>query len=481
MQGGLASAALMENAGAAVANAVKTGWTTRPVAIVCGPGNNGGDGYVAARLLAEAKWPVRLLLLGDPSALKGDAKLMADLFEGDVEPFAPEALNGAALIVDAIFGTGLSRDVEGAPRAAIEAINASPAPVVAVDMPSGVNADTGAIMGVAVEAARTVTFFAKKPAHALFPGRALCGTVSLADIGIKPDALSAITVDLFENGPSLWGGAFGRPTWRAHKYHRGHVFSVSGGSANTGAARLAAAGAARIGAGLVTVLSPPDAASVNAAHLTSTMLRVFETPDDIADALSAKPDYQRVCVIGPAAGVSAATRKNVAAALRASSAVVLDADGVTSFTDAPKSLFDQLRGSDVLTPHEGEYTRLFGAIGADGRLKAVRDAAKRAGCIVILKGPDSIIAGPDGRAAINVNAPADLATAGSGDVLAGFVAGLLAQGMPAFEAASAGVWFHGAAGQAAGPGLIADDLPRAVPSILRALLTPQQKNRTGKQ
>jgi NAD(P)H-hydrate epimerase len=472
--GGVSSAALMEKAGEAVAQVVQKGWTKRPVVVVCGPGNNGGDGFVAARRLKVAGWPVTALMLGEKTNLKGDAKLMAELYDGETAAFSADRLDGAGVIIDAIFGTGLSRAVDGAALAAINAINASPAHAVSVDLPSGVNADTGAIMGGVVQASRTVTFFAKKPGHVLFPGRAVCGAVEVGDIGIEPAHLGEIKVDVFENQPPLWARAFGRPTWQTHKYDRGHVFVVSGGPHNTGAARLAARGAQRIGAGLVTVLSSEAAAAANAAHLTSIMIEIAEDAGAIAQTLAEKAQYARVAVVGPAAGVGEATKGKTIAALRSSSAAVLDADALTSFEEDVSPLFEALRADDVITPHHGEFVRLFGAFGDSGRLAAARAAAAKAGCVCVLKGSDTIIASPDGRAAINVNGPPDLATAGSGDVLAGFIAGVRAQGAPGFEAAAAGVWFHSAAALGVGPGLVADDLPNAVPGVLRALMSPPQ-------
>ncbi len=474
IKGGVASAALMETAGGHVADILMRAWSKRPATVVCGPGNNGGDGFVAARRLSEAGWPVTVALVGDRSGLKGDARMMADLYEGDIVSFSQAALDGAGLIVDAIFGTGLARDVEGAPRAAIEAMNAHPAPALAVDLPSGVNADTGAVHGVAVSAVRTVTFHAKKPGHVLFPGRALCGAVDVVDIGIPDDIAAGFHPDTFENQAGLWAPAFPRPSWAAHKYHRGHVFVVSGGPINTGAGRLAAMGAQRIGAGLTTVLSPADALGANAAHLTSIMLRRADTPGDIAEYLQGADKYPRIAVIGPAAGVGEATRDKTLAILATKAGAVLDADALTSFADKPGALFKALRADDVLTPHTGEFARLFGESGG-GKLTAARAASKKAGAVVVLKGADTVIAAPDGRAAVNVNGPPDLATAGAGDVLAGFIAGLKAQGVAGFEAACAGVWFHGACAQASGPGLIAEDLLFGVRPVLRSLLSPPEK------
>ena len=473
---GTASAALMEAAGKQAASAILRGYTQRAAAVICGPGNNGGDGFVVARLLRDAGWPVRVGLIGERAALKGDAKLMADLYEGEIETFAPALLDDARLIVDAIFGTGLSRAVEGEAKAAIAAINAHPAPAIAIDIASGVNADTGAVMGTAVQAERTVTFHARKPAHLIFPGRALSGAIDIADIGISDEATAQTGAAVFENHPALWGGLYPRPQWSGHKFSRGAVMALSGGALNTGAARLAAEGALRIGAGLVTMLSPAEAAPVHAAHLTAIMLRVADSAEHVSGHLADADRIRMVCIAGPAMGLGAPTREKVLAVLASKAGAVLDADALTSFAEKPQDLFDALRPDDVLTPHGGEFARLFAdEMKAGGKLEAARVASKKAGCIVVLKGADTIIAAPDGRVLINTNAPPDLATAGSGDVLAGLIAGLKAQGMDGFAAAGAGVWVHGAAGQASGPGLIAEDLPRAVPTVLRSLFAPPQQ------
>ncbi|WP_425409497.1 NAD(P)H-hydrate dehydratase [Hyphococcus sp.] len=479
INGGLASAALMETAGKHVAEIAMRAWSKRPVAVICGPGANGGDGFVAARIIAEAGWPVKVLLAGDRDKLKGDAKMMAGLYEGDIAPFAPQLLNGAGLIIDALFGTGLSRAVEGNAKTAVDAVNAHPAPVLAVDIPSGVSADDGAVLGAAINAARTVAFHAKKPAHLLFPGRALCGALDVVDIGIT----EGDPANTFENHPAIWGGAFPRPSWRDHKYGRGHVMCLSGGALNTGAARLAAQGALRIGAGLVTMLSPGEAAPAHAAHLTAIMLREANTAVDIAAHLQASEKSRLIAVAGPAAGVGAETRDKTLTILKSGAGAVLDADALTSFADDTGALFSALRPDDVLTPHTGEFARLFAGVAQpdSGKLETARAASARAGCIIVLKGPDTVIAAPDGRAIINANAPPDLATAGAGDVLAGFIAGLKAQGMSGFDAAAAGVWFHGACGQTAGPGLTAEDLPKAVPPVLRQLLNPQPQNQPDSQ
>lgn len=468
---GVPSLSLMEYAGRAVADEVlrlkpKPG----PVTVLCGPGNNGGDGFVVARLLKARGWPVTLALFGDRGSLKGDAAFQSLQWTDEVCPLSPDVLNGAELVVDGLYGAGLSRPLEGAARDTVIALNEHPADVVAIDVPSGLHGDLGrAYDGLCVTADATVTFFRMKPAHVLMPGRIACGHVVLAQIGIADDALDAIQPKAFVNGRRLWGRAYPKPEPLAHKYARGHAVVVSGPAHATGAARLAARGALRIGAGLVSVASPRDAVEINAAHLTAIMVKPFDGTEGLKHLLDDKR-YNAVA-IGPGAGVGAATCEIVGAVLASGAATLLDADALTSFADNPDELFAQLRPSAVLTPHGGEFERLFPGLlqSSTNRIEAARTAAATAGCVVLLKGPDTVVAGPDGRASININAPPWLATAGSGDVLAGFVLGLLAQRVDAFLAASAAVWMHGLAATHFGPGLIAEDLPEQLPALLRRL------------
>jgi hydroxyethylthiazole kinase-like uncharacterized protein yjeF len=357
----------------------------------------------------------------------------------------------------------------------IEAINATEVPVVAVDLPSGINGDSGAVLGTAVNATHTVTFFRRKPGHLLLPGRLHCGAVELADIGIPDTVLDSIHPSIGVNAPALWAGRFPVPLPGGHKYRRGHAVVVSGDVSHTGAARLAARAALRAGAGLVTIASPRDALAVNAASNLAVMVRPVDGADELATWLS-DPRLNTI-VLGPGGGVGQPMREMVLAALAGERAVVLDADALTSFAGAPETLFAAIkaRGASptVLTPHEGEFVRLFsgGAQEAETTSKYgdTRVAAVASGAIVLLKGSDTVVAAPHGRVSITENAPPWLATAGSGDVLAGFVAGLLAQGMPGFEAASAAAWLHGETGSEAGPGLIAEDLPEALRAVYRRL------------
>ena len=464
---GVPSLVLMENAGQAVADAIVARFKPCPVTVMCGPGNNGGDGFVVARLLDEYGFTVRVAHDGERSSngkSGGDAAVMSDKWKGMRVALAPEALDGAKLVVDGLFGAGLSRPLEGASAQVVEALN--DLPVVAIDVPSGLSGDTGqALGGVAVRAAMTVTFFRKKPGHLLLPGRVLCGATILADIGIPPEAAST---QLHENTPALW--RYPWPKAEGHKYSRGHCLVVSGPAYATGAARLAARAGLRVGAGLVSVASPPEAVAVNAAHLTAVMVKPFEGAQGLADLLSDK--RFNAVALGPGLGVGAETRELVHAALKSGAAMVLDADAISSFKDDAKALFDQLHERCVLTPHDGEFERLFPGLldKSASKVEAARAAARQTGCVVLLKGGDTVIADASGKAAINANAPPTLATAGAGDVLTGLIAGLLAQNMTAFDAACAGAWLHGDGASRFGPGLIAEDLPEMLPHSLQALL-----------
>ncbi|PAY04854.1 bifunctional ADP-dependent NAD(P)H-hydrate dehydratase/NAD(P)H-hydrate epimerase [Bradyrhizobium sp. UFLA03-84] len=467
--------ALMMSAGQAVAEAAMDLVEEGPIVVVAGRGNNGGDGFVAAAELAARGREVSVILLCERDSLQGDAALAAKGWKYPVLPFNPQALGKPALIIDALFGAGLNRPVKGDPLEMIAAVNANGTPVLAVDLPSGINGTTGAVMGAAVQATETVTFFRKKPAHLLLPGRIYCGRVRVADIGIDAQVLDEIKPLTAENAPEAWRWSFPVPRIDGHKYARGHAVVVSGDLASTGAARLAARAALRAGAGLVTLASPRDALVVNAAALTAVMVRAVDNPIQFAELLGDK--RLNACVIGPGAGVSARTRDFVHTALSAQRHLVLDADALTSFAGSPDRLFEAIKASDglgvVLTPHEGEFPRLFSDISnkhpGRSKLERVRAAAERSGAVVLLKGADTVIASPDGRATIAANAPPWLATAGAGDVLAGIIAGFLAQGVAAFEAASIGVWLHGEGASEAGPGLIAEDLTEVLPAVFRRL------------
>lgn len=447
---GVPGTVLMAAAGRAVARAIRRRYRPCRVLVLAGPGNNGGDGYIAARLLQQEGWPVRLAALGSPRA-GSDAAWAACDWHGPAAPFTPQEAARADLVVDAVFGAGLSRPVDGLVAETLAAARR----LVAVDTPSGVDGGTGLVRGTAARAEMTVTFFRMKPGHLLLPGRDLCGDIVLADIGMPPGVLDVVGPRAFANTPALW--TLPRPGVDAHKYSRGHV-TVLGGAEMTGAARLAAEAARHAGAGLVTIAARGSAA-VYRAGAPGTLVSEASLETLLADA------RREVWIVGPGLGADDA-RAVLPPLLAAGRKVVADADVFSAFAGTP----DALRGAAVLTPHGGEFARVFGPPSPD-RLDAARQAAARTGAVVLLKGPDTVIAAPDGRAAINASAPPWLATAGAGDVLAGLIGGLLAQGLPAWEAASAAAWLHGRAAVHAGPGMIVEDL--------LAVITNAQADATG--
>lgn len=471
--GGTPGSVLMDRAGAAVADVVARRPLSTRITILCGPGNNGGDGFVTARVLAQRGYRVRLGLLGQVERLGGDAAGAAARWTGPVAAATALDLSDTDLVIDALFGAGLSRDLEGEARRLVERMAASGKPIIAVDLPSGLDGATGMVRGAAAPAVETVTFFRRKPGHLLLPGRALCGKVRVADIGIPDSVLMQIRPLTSINGPELWREGFPMPTTLGHKYARGHAVVVSGARWTAGAARLAARGSLRAGAGLVSVATPPGALEVHANSYAALMARPMEGPADLAEMLA--DARLGAVVMGPGLGVGEGTRALVATAAGPGRSLVLDADALSSFASESLRLATILAATRaaVVTPHEGEFARLFEGAAAvpptADKLVRARAAARVLGAVVVLKGADTVVAAPDGRAAIAENAPPYLATAGAGDVLAGMCCGLLAQGMAPFEAAAAAVWLHGEAATVAGPGLIADDLPEALPQVYRRL------------
>jgi ADP-dependent NAD(P)H-hydrate dehydratase / NAD(P)H-hydrate epimerase len=454
---------LMQRAGQAVAKEIERRFSPRPVCVLCGPGNNGGDGFVAATSLAQAGWPIRVALSGDIAGLRGDALHHARLWHGRVESLMPSVIDNSELVIDALFGSGLNRRLQADARDTLAYARRQHLPIVAVDIPSGVSGDTGENLGAA-PAVCTVTFVRKKPGHLLLPGRDLCGEVVVADIGMPRAVLDTLAVDVWENAAQMWQSKLPKPHSTAYKYSRGHAL-LYGGYPMTGAARMAARAAARVGAGLTTIAVTAQAFPIYAPALTSIMAQPLRQDQDF-DRLLEDPRYTALA-IGPGAGINDSTRALTLSALRSRRPVVLDADALTAFAGRTAELFAEIRGACVMTPHDGEFKRIFDDSG--DKLTRVRRAARESGAVIVLKGADTVIAAPDGRAIINSNAPATLATAGSGDVLGGIILGLLAQGMDAFPAAAAGVWMHGDAASAFGPGLIAEDLPDLLPQVLRRL------------
>ncbi len=486
-----------QNAGGAAPRTPRDISSKRKRAVVlCGPGNNGGDGFVVARLLAGLDWDVQVFLLGDAGKLPPDARRNHDRWcgMGAVTPLSERAFNASAqdnpkptVVVDAVFGTGLTRgfeDLSGVRRMLFDWHAEAGAPqVVSVDIASGLCADSGRYLGRAgqepsdcmIAANLTVSFHRAKLGHVLADGPAASGHLVIKDIGLGPAEADG-SVRLARVAPGrLAKGAGG------HKYGHGHAVVLSGSAGLTGAARLAARGALRVGAGLVTLGVPPAAQMEVANRITALMMTRVEDGPGLARVLE-DGRINALC-LGPGLGLGRAGDL-VPVALAARRSCVLDADGLSAFATDPQALFSQLHRDCVLTPHGGEFARLFPDIAARltvpatrgpafSKVDATREAAARAGCVVLFKGADTVIAAPDGAAAIHAasqdRAAPWLATAGSGDVLAGMIAGLMARGLPAFEAAQAGAWLHVECARTFGPGLIAEDLPDMLPAAFRAM------------
>lgn len=457
---GLDSYGLMQKAGAHVAAVLLAHFPAVQRAVVlCGPGNNGGDGHIAAGLLAGAG--VEVMRFGPEPKPGGDAARARNAYPGTLHVFEDWQPREGDVIVDAVFGAGLDRPVSGDVAALIERARQAGTPVIAVDLPSGVSGRTGEPTGACFQAVHTVTFAALKPGHLLMPGRALCGQLHLCDIGI-PERLIVSDDPVWKNHPGLYNAALPALAAGAHKYGRGHLGVFCGPLASTGAARLSAMAGLKSGAGLVTLVSRPSATMVLASHLTAIMQRMIRDEAELQAWLSDK--RLSAFVIGPGFGDQAMAGSYVELLAATGRPVVLDADGLSAYAGAPAKLAALFEGDTrlVMTPHEGEFRRLFGNLADDPTLSKIdraRIAAQHHNAVMVYKGPDTVIAAPDGRAAVNADAPAWLATAGSGDVLAGIIGGLLAQGMPPFEAACAGVALHGDAANRAGKGLTAEDLP----------------------
>ncbi|MDX1782122.1 MAG: NAD(P)H-hydrate dehydratase [Thalassovita sp.] len=468
--------------------------------VLCGPGNNGGDGFVVARLLRQRGWEVEVFLYGDPEKLPPDAKTNYERWVemGEVRPLEdyPEADRGFDAYIDALFGTGLARPLEGRAEEILSSYSASPhhaARLVCVDMLSGICADSGRVLGDGdhPRPAITVTFHRAKRGHYIADGPCHAGRLRVVDIGLPETwrQVAALSwgdvvhrVDPLDE-LTLFQLSKGRFPEAAHKFSHGHALILSGGPGRTGAARMAARGALRIGVGLVTLAVPPAAQQEVAAQVTAIMLRRVGD----ATALSRVLEDARFNAIGlgPALGLDDDAAALVAAALKAGRSTVLDADALTLLAQE-KALFAELHEECVLTPHGGEFKRLFPDIAAKleatpvrgpaySKVDATREAAGRAGCVVLFKGPDTVIAAPDGRCSINSahyerEAPW-LATAGSGDILTGFIAGLLARGFDPMQAAETAAWLHVECALQFGPGLIAEDLPEQLPKVLKRLLS----------
>lgn len=469
IQSGISGIELMQNAGDVLYDAFCRHFQDAGnVLIVCGVGNNGGDGFVLAERISKSGLKVSIRIIGDVSQISGDARLALDLLPASVPRVEDPEWDQYDLIVDGLFGAGLTRDITGPYADAVAAINASPANVFSIDLPSGINGETGQVSGCAVEADLTVTFFRKKPGHVLFPGQAHCGKMIVDQIGILEKVLEQIAPSTFHNSPKLWADLFPTPQLMGHKYSRGHTLAISGSIEKSGAIRLAAQAALRIGSGLVTIAAPTDTLRAHAARTDVLMLTPMDTTEQLADLLK-DPRLNSIC-IGPGLDPDENTRELVLTALDHDLSVVLDAGALSAFSNEPQILHEAISKrtcNTVLTPHDGEFNRIFPTLkSTQSKLGKAQRAAELIHATIILKGPDTVIACSGGRTAISDNGSPWLATAGSGDVLSGAISGLLAQGMPSFEAACAAVWFHGEASHIVGAGLISSDLDQGLKTAL---------------
>lgn len=471
IEGGVAGIILMENAGQGIAAHMEKGWDKCTVLVLCGPGNNGGDGYVVARALSEAGWPVQVAAYGDPKSLKGDAYAMYEKYEGDVGGWSDIDLDDVDLVVDGIFGAGFRGDLPAEMVDVFDEITACEIPVVAIDVPSGMNGSTGDASEGTLFCDLTVSFFRPKTGHLLYPGRSHTGLLEIVDIGIPDTVLEVIDIETFENDEELWLDAMPQMQETAHKYDRGHAAVVGGGMSSTGAAKIASKTALRSGAGAVTVVTPPSALMSYSIALEAVMVKAVESAEDFGAWLTTK--RIAAVLIGPGNGVHDRTRSFVETALSLECVVVLDADALTAFADSASDLFDLIGnktgGPVILTPHEAEFKRLFDIEGS--AIERCRFAANQSGAIVLLKGASTVIAEPKGRLVVNTNAPQWLATAGSGDALAGIITGLAAASDDFFSMVCAAAWIHGETGNRFGPGLIAEDMSHIIPSILSDIYT----------
>lgn len=457
---------LMQRAGAAVVTVIEQHYAPTRCLVLCGSGKNGGDGFIIAERLRQADWDVACVACGNlPES--GDAAAARARYQGETLPWTPVLLDEAGLVVDAILGVGLSRPLDSNTVAIVTAVNKAGIPVVAVDMPTGLHADTGAVLGATIKATHTVTFTRKKPGLLLLPGPDYAGQVVVADINMDTDALYSMPLRFAENTPALWRDQLPQFLPTQHKYDHGHAL-ILGGGVMTGAARLASRACQRTGTGLVTIAAPPYATLVYASNLDSVLVQPITTLEDWQKQIDDR--RKTAFLLGPGAGVGELLQGQVLAALATDKPTLLDADALTCFVEDPDRLFKAVRPHTVLTPHSGEFLRLFGPQQEfSDKLSVVSRMAQLLQCVILLKGADTVIAAPDGRAIINTNAPPWLATAGSGDVLAGVITGFMAQGVAAFHAACIGAWLHGAAAQHFQPGMIAEDLIATLPATLQAL------------
>lgn len=449
IEGGSSVVELMDRAASGIVEEILSHFTVRPTLILCGPGNNGGDAYAVALKLIEKGWPVEAMdIVGSSSEA---AQHYKRLYKKPFLPFSTHDLDHFDLLIDGIFGIGLKRELPQEIQAFIHNVNVRRIPVVSIDMPTGVDSDTGDVRGASLHAKLTITFNYRKPAHLLYPGKLSCGDVILKDIGLGQSPNPNILV----NHPELWFDDFPIPNPLDHKYHRGHALLL-GGEEYTGATQLASLAARRAGAGLVSIACSEKTHSIYALSAPGTLTKIVRDSKGWVEVL--KDVRKNAFLLGPGLEPTAVARERVLAALATKRPVILDAGALNAFApENIKTLFSACHDQVIFTPHEGEFKEIFGSLGGS-KIERTLQAARQSGAMIYLKGADSVIASPAGQILLQENAPPWLATAGTGDVLAGMILGFLAQGVKPLQACGVASWVHGESAQQAGFGMIAEDL-----------------------
>jgi ADP-dependent NAD(P)H-hydrate dehydratase / NAD(P)H-hydrate epimerase len=454
---------LMEKAGAAVAEIIQSEFTPVATIILAGPGNNGGDAYVVARHLLAMNWPVKIATdPGYQANYSSFASTMVQKWQGSTIVFDDIEHECPQLIIDGLFGTGLKRAISGKLATLVNTVNDFKCPIVAIDIPSGLNSDDGVIKGVAIKAGHTVTFNFKKPGHLLLPGKEYCGKISIQDISLKP----VETPNALINSPELWKNKLPTPKLSDHKYKRG-VLALIGGAEMTGAIRLAALAARRVGLGMAIVICSEEAKLIYSLAAPGVIVQSYSTMAEYCALINnAKIS---AFVVGSGLLANNHTAELTLNVLKTRKPAILDAGALTAFEDNKKLLFSHLHEKILMTPHEGEFRRVFAS--ADDKLKAAQNAAEQSGVTVLYKGADTVIAANDCIPIIQENAPPYLATAGAGDILAGLCGGFAAQGIALHDAAAMATWFAAEAAYKLGIGLIAEDLPYTIHNLLKKFVS----------
>ena len=456
---------LMNNAGKLSAKYINKNLPKKNILVLCGTGGNGGDGFITGNELKKYKWNVTISIIGDIEKITGDSLKAYKKLKIKNTNFNDINLDNIDYVIDAIFGIGLNRNLDNEYIKTIEKINNKKLPVIALDIPSGVNSDNGTISNATFNCFLTLTYSAYKLGHYLLPSAEKCGKIVLLDIGIPKPLIKNTKPVINLNSPSIWKDKIVWPKVNDHKYSRGCIVIIGGPKEMTGAARLAAKAAQRAGSGIVILACDKNSSDIYYRTLTSQIVKSYRNIPELKNII--KDKRINSVVIGPGLGIN---NKNVVKnVLKHSNNIIIDADAITCFQNDIKSFKDLIRNKTViLTPHEGEFKKLFPNIKGNLVDKAIY-AAKKLNSIIVLKSANTIIASQNNHVILNKYGSRWLATAGSGDVLAGIIGALLSNGMDAFHAAAFGVWIHSSAGIYFGPGLIAEDISDLIPKIYKKI------------